>query len=394
MPNINLDGMVFGLPPRTHVSDNVMLNSMPTAIITPCEPNFSKGLSLFTLNREKGLKKYKEILNHVGFNVTRESIEVAYLADSFPTDTFNNEYGETFLDKFAQVASSGLGDIAQIAGWTNYTDAKEHMTNLGKAIPFGETAGAAVNKLMSMGSDSIAKMSPRNQKMLKGMGKTMQSLVTGARVDFPQVWKNSSFNPSYSMTIRLYNPNPANPASTRRYIVGPIAALVALAVPSVAEDSSTYKWPLLCKVRSKGIYHLNAAYINSIAIIKGGDQQSIAYNQNLAMCDVRIDFGSLYNSILAGGKSNKLSADRPTLGSYLEAIGGGSVTSAPTRRGVYKMTTKDAAKEKLPQKGKRKIIHNKTTPKVQDDSDRGTTSRVKKTVEDVSNTLSSNLPKN
>jgi len=318
---MSLDGMIFGMPPGTHVSDNVMLNSMPTAEITPCEPKFSKGLSLFTLDPGKGLEKYQEILKSVGFSVTGPSIKVAYLADSFPTDTFNNDYGETFLDKFAQVASSGLGDLAQIAGWTNAEQAKSQMDNIGQAIggkAYTAGKGFVGDKLKSV----MGALSPSNQKMAKSVGKTMESMLTGGRIDFPQVWKNSSFQPSYSMTIRLYNPDPSSDEATKRYIVGPIAALVSLGVPKVGEDASTYKWPLMCKIKSPGLYELPAAYINSIAVIKGGDQQSIAYNQNMAMCDVRIDFGSLYNSILAGANSSNFSADRPTLGSYLEAIGG------------------------------------------------------------------------
>lgn len=319
----SLDGMVFGMPPGTHVSDAVLKASMPTASITPCEPEFSRGLSLFTLNESKGKTKYDEILHNVGFSLSGKSVNVAYLADNFPTDTFNNEYGETFLDKFSQVASSGLGDLAQIAGWTDYKVAKDQATNLMNAMPGGKVASDYLAKLMNKTDTTMNNnLTEKNRSMYDSMKSAMQGIVTGARVDFPQVWKNSSFTPSYSMTIRLYNPNPGSEKDTRKYIVGPIAALVALGIPKVSEDSSMYKWPLLCKVRSPGIYNLNAAYINSIAVIKGGDQQSIAYNQNLAMCDVRIDFGSLYSSILSGAGSKKYRDSRPTLAAYLEGIGG------------------------------------------------------------------------
>jgi len=329
---MKLDGMVFGMPPGTHVSDEVMKASMPTATIIPCEPEFSKGLSLFTLSQSKGAKKYAEILKEVGFSLAGNRIEVAYLADNFPTDTFNNEYGETFLDKFAQAASSGLGDLSQIMGWTSFDDMTKQMGNVadsaGKAGAFAKGVVDSASSWKNKVTDGLSK---RNKNLVQSATNAIKGIVTGARVDFPQVWKNSSYTPSYSMTIRLYNPNPSDPESTKRYIVGPIAALVALAVPTVSEDATMYKWPLLCKVRSPGIYHLNAAYINSIAVIKGGDQQSIAYNQSLAMCDVRIDFGSLYNSILAGKGSSQWGGRRPTLGSYLGAIGGSGITSHKSR---------------------------------------------------------------
>jgi len=328
---ISLDGMVFGMPPGTHVSDAVMKASMPTASIIPCEPEFSKGLSLFTLNNGKGAKKYKDILEEVGYTITSDRIEVAYLADNFPTDTFTNEYGETFLDKFAQAASSGLGDLAQIAGWTSFDVASKQVGDMATTLGLGgakKVVGEYADKMDSRAQN----MNEKNRNMYSSMKNAMKGIVTGARVDFPQVWKNSSYTPSYSMTIRLYNPNPASEEMTKKYIVGPIAALVALGIPNVSEDSSMYKWPLLCKVFSPGIYSLPAAYINSISVIKGGDQQSIAYNQNLAMCDVRIDFGSLYNSILAGPGSGKHGFKRPTLSSYLNSIGGSDGVLSHRRR--------------------------------------------------------------
>lgn len=332
---VSLDGMIYGMPPSTHVSDNIMNASMPQATIIPCEPEFSSGLSLFRLDEGKGSEVYKSILKDVGFNVSSSKVKVAYLADNFPTDTFNNEYGETFLDKFAQAASSGLGDLSQMAGWRNFEDAEKQMSNLAsgmKDMPGANMVGSGWDKIQGMANNAYGGLNKKNQQMISSMGNTMKALVTGSRVDFPQVWKNSSYSPSYSMTIRLYNPNPGDAESTRKYIVGPIAALVALGVPKVSEDSTTYKWPLICKVRSPGIYHLNAAYINSISVIKGGDQQSIAYNQNLAMCDVRIDFGSLYNSILAGKGSDKWGERRPTLGTYLESLGGRRVSSASQKK--------------------------------------------------------------
>lgn len=338
---MSLDGMVFGMPPGTHMSDKIMFNSMPTATITPCEANFSEGLGLFKLSQSEGMTEYRKILNTVGFNISGTSISVAYLADGFPTDTFTNEYGETFLDKFAQVASSGIGDMAQIMGWTTFGEAKTDVKSVADQVGAGGALDATLDTASKMLGGATSGLSQNNQGRLNGAINSMKSLVTGGRIDFPLVWKNSSFNPSYSMTIRLYNPDPGNAETTRKYIVGPIAALVALGVPKVGEDTTTYKWPLLCKVRSPGLYHLNAAYINSIAIVKGGDQQSIAFNQTMAMCDVRIEFGSLYNSILAGPGTNELGIDRPTLGTYLESIGGSSVTAEARKRDCYSMKTNE-----------------------------------------------------
>lgn len=341
MPNIALDDvMPFGMPPGTYVSDSLMHNTMPTATIQPAIPQFSKGLHLFTL--KKAGNEYLDILKVHGFTLKSDKLKVAYLADNFPTDTFNNEYGESFLDKFTQAASSGLADVNQFLGAKTFGQGLE---NVGAALGDGAAGSfvtGAAGRIKKFQSDMAAKAKAggAGAGVANTMLQTANAVLAGARVDFPQVWKNSGFAPSYTMTVRLYNPNPASPDDTRKYIVGPLAALLLLGTPVSAPmgEGSTYQWPFLCKVRSPGIYHLNAAYINSISVIKGGDQQSIAWNQALAVVDVRIDFGSLFNSILAETKKGSIGNEkRPTLATYLEAVGG-QETTEKTSNGAGRRT--------------------------------------------------------
>jgi hypothetical protein len=325
MKPFSLDGMIFGMPPGTHVSDGMIVNSMPTATIIPCEPEFSKGASLFTLNQSTGWKKYTEILNSVGYTMSGTNrITVAYQVDSFPTDSFSNEYGETMFDRATSGVSQTVGDMSQVLGLTDTEDIRK----VTGSIPgVGGSLVKAGDKIGDMYGDFIDSLEKNGHTtgshVAKLFGSSLAAAATGARIDFPMVWKNSSFTPSYAMTIRLYNPNPGDPDSTKKYIVGPIAALLSLALPKVGgKDVASYKWPLFCKVLSPGLYNLNSGFISNISIIKGGDQQNIAYNQSMGMCDVRIEFGSLYSSMIAGEGSNKYSDIRPTLGNYLEVLGG------------------------------------------------------------------------
>jgi hypothetical protein len=338
---ISLDGMVFGMPPTTHISDMMVHNSMPVATIIPCEPRFDKGTSLFSLDAGKGWTKYTEVLKSVDFimsGATKKAIEVAYLADSFPTDTFNNEYGETIFDRMAQGVSSGVGDFSQILG---ISDAKDLKNMLGSMPGVGGAATGVMNfgeKQFQNAIDGLEKGGHKKAASLgKEMGNSLLAAATGARIDFPMVWKNSSFTPSYSMTIRLWNPNPTDPDMTRKYIVGPIAAILSMALPKVGGPKvASYKWPMFCKVISPGLFNINAGFISNVSIIKGGEQQNIAYNQSLGLCDVRIEFGSLYTSMIAGKGSEKYSDRRPTLGSYLEVLGGKSFNSLAQQKQVFK----------------------------------------------------------
>lgn len=316
----------FGLPPKTFVSDAVMEGSMPTATIVPHRPSFTSGINVFTIKEAKG--EYIELLRAHGFSLPndRGELKVAFLADNFPTDAFQNEYAESFLDKFAQVASTGMADLNQFFGSDTLSDTfKKGIGILGEDSMIGgfmKTASDQAKTTMAKLESSSKAGSAAATKLLKAAN----AVAAGARVDFPQVWRNSSFQPSYTMTVRLYNPNPASITSTRKYIVGPVAALLLLGLPRAAQaDNSSYQFPFLHTVRAEGIYNLSAAAITGINVIKGGDQQSIAFNQSLGVVDVRLDFGSIYNSILSEHKDSVGSNSvRPTLYNYLEGIGGTS----------------------------------------------------------------------
>ena len=309
---------VFGMPPETHVSENVRLNSMPILEITPCRPNFQAGLNLFNLTPAwEGEKDgYNPILNTHGFELDGQPIKVAYIADNFPTDTFSNEYGESFLNRMTDVASGAAGELSYIAGGRNAADVVRNVETAlkgagGVAGAAGSALGTARGGMESLGS-AIAGMGGVGKSLGSG-GQILNRLMAGARVDFPQVWKNSGFQPQYSVTIRLWNPMPGNDESTNKYIIGPLAALLLLCVP-LTDDGHTYSWPFLHKIKCKGIFDLRAAFISNIAVIKGGDQQQIGWNQRMGVVDVRIDFGSLYNSLLAG--MDYEDPDKPSLKSY------------------------------------------------------------------------------
>ena len=130
---------VIGMPPGTYLSDVIMENSMPTATITPCKPDFSQGLSLFRL--EESMSTFNDELIKLGYSVNKSAIEVAFLADNFPSDSFVNDYGETFLQKFTDVASQGMAQLAQMTGAQTGTQAIKQYGNI--LAGFGDMEGVA-----------------------------------------------------------------------------------------------------------------------------------------------------------------------------------------------------------------------------------------------------------
>lgn len=315
---------IIGLPPGTYFSDDLMKNSMPTLEILPSIPNLEEGITLFNLS--PAMDKWKQVLEAHKYEYEGDIIKVAFIADNFPADTFSNEYGETFLQKMTDVVSEGTAQLTQMTGETNVVDAMKKMGeftsgfgNVGKGVGSMMTGGA--NKLNEFVKGLTSSGSGAKQAAGQ-MASMASSMLGGSRVDFPQLWKGSSFSPSYSFTVRLYNPNPASDIATKKYIIGPLAALLTLGLPR-SQDGSTYNWPYLHQINCPGLWILSPCFINNITVIKGGDQQQIGWNQRLGVVDVRFEIGSLYNTMIMPKEgTNYKNRKRPTLENYLNALSG------------------------------------------------------------------------
>jgi len=312
---------IIGMPPSTHVSEALRLNSMPVLEIAPHTPNWQAGLSLFRLKKAwEGEEGYHAILKKYGYELDSTPLKIAFLADSFPSDSFTNEYSESFLNKITDVASSAAAELTQMMGGKTLGQGVENFANALKDV--GGLAGAAGSAIGGT-KDVLTKLGSMTEQLpvfgrFTGSGIDLLSKTMGGqRVDFPQLWRNSGFGPSYSITCRLYNPSPGSREYTEKYIIGPIAALLCLSLPQTT-DGHSYSWPFLHKIKCRGMFNLPAAFIGNMTIIKGGDQQQIAWNQRLGIVDVRIDFGGLYSSMLVGADDND--PDKSSLYSYLENL--------------------------------------------------------------------------
>jgi len=300
---------IIGLPPSTYQSDKVMESSFPIAEIKPSELrsrlNTNNGASFYLANV---WSKYSDLLASHGFTISNSQgpLKVAFLADNFPSDAFSNEYQASFLSRLQETASFGVSSVAQMMGTRTATDAVNLLKRL---IP--NQAQPLINKVEKGIKQALQ---PLGQGIIGNLTKTLDATLAGARLDFPLLWANSSFQPSYTMTIRLYNPKPGDTESTKKYIIGPLAALLLLGIP-LTEDGFSYSWPFVHKVKVKGIWELRGAFISNITVIKGGDQQQIGKNQRMGIVDVRIDFNSLYSSMIGG---NIDLPGRTTLKSYLD----------------------------------------------------------------------------
>ena len=318
---VSSPGEVIGLPPNLHndPQDKMqpwVVSSMPMCRIRPMVASTadkgSSGLHLFSLI--EGKDRYKKVLESLklkGLTIP-EFIDVAYMNETSISETFTNDYGDSKFEELANMGSSVMGEMRQITGKDTGSQA------LGAG---GDLLGqiAVVGGAAEAGFDVAAGGMKVIEDFLKA--NKMGSLLSGSRVDFPQIWKNSSYSTSYSITTRLYNPMPTNEDAYMKFIVHPLAKLLAFVVPVSDDESITYFTPLLCRVKCAGLWEIRSGYISNIDVIKGGDSNDISFHMRPGMIDVRISFGELYGVMTTSAFDGTTSfKDRPTLGRYINTL--------------------------------------------------------------------------
>jgi len=322
----------IGVPPvEARVSGVPFEATLPRMEITPCLPTVGEGITLYRLDPVFGM--YKTMLQSLGFelgeqNTTGRSLPVVFQLDNTPTESFTNDYSPSFLQQMTEVISAPMQELMYIANVQNLQSAIGAMSEIARGAGAESIAGwmerakGAIESAERWAGLKTAELRLRGERgaarMLETGARVGQALLTGSRVDWPNVWKSSAFGAVYSITVRLMCPDVKDDSTYARTIIGPLAALLLLAVPQSTEDSFLYRWPFIHKVKCPGLFNIKAAAITNISVSKGGDQAAggISWMQRPWIVDVRIDFTNLYN-VLVSGVANE---DIPNVKDYIDGI--------------------------------------------------------------------------
>jgi hypothetical protein len=314
---------IIGLPPEydsnpddagTVDMNQLIRDTMPILEIEPSMPELSKGMQGFTMKKSPaGTRNFqKELADFYGIGMRNDSlIRVAFQANNPPTETFNNDYGESLVEGIANVASSGIRDISFATGGMKLSGAAAKAAG---ALETKAEGSSGMSEKVLQGAGDIMNQFSQGAKKAEGISKTATGLLMGNRVDFPQVWKNSSFSPNYSVTIKLYNPYPGDERATFKLITAPLITLLMFVTP-YSEDGSTFSWPWCMRFHIPGLVQWHPGYVKSISVVKGGNDNLIGYNQRPSIVEINMDLGLLYSSILHTN-TNVANSDVPNLNKY------------------------------------------------------------------------------
>ena len=136
-------------------------------------------------------------------------------------------------------------------------------------------AGNLYDEVMGLGGSAISKgIADLEGNLGKGnilsniMGK-LQTILSGGRMIFPEIWSESSFSRSYNITIKLVSPS-GDKLSIFYNILVPIYHLIGFVLPRNSYGQG-YMSPFLVRAYYKGIFNIDMGIITDMSVSKGAD---------------------------------------------------------------------------------------------------------------------------
>ena len=142
--------------------------------------------------------------------------------------------------------------------------------------------------------------------------------LDGSVLSYPDLWRNSTFDRSYSLEFRFYSPY-GDPESIMKYVYTPFICLIAFGLP-LQDSYYSYKQPFLVRLSSPGWFECDCGIIRSINIERGSEQTWTAENLPREII-VRLTVSDLYSSLMLSRTSEVLKYNTGLV-SYIECMAG------------------------------------------------------------------------
>lgn len=308
-----------GAPP-SEVVEHLLKSSMSLMAIYPAYPKYgsqddkNNGLQLYHLDWDEGRTKYMGILQNANvytgdISANGGCVYVAFLNETSISESFTVQYGDSMFESIGNIGSQTARELRAITG-------KENMGEAFKAIGKNMKEGEGVmSEIAGRMAGAVGGVSSYFENKLGSLGK----ILSGSKVDFPQIWQGSAYSPTYSMTIRLFNPFPEDDDSHTKFIIEPLAKLVALTLP-ISDSVDTYTFPVMCSVTCPGLFRVKAGYISSLEVIKGGESNTISFLQRPSIVDIRMSIEDLYGTMIGFGSTEPKDKFRPYFKDYVSQL--------------------------------------------------------------------------
>ena len=219
---------------------------------------------------------------------------VVFYLDSFNTisESFSNDTTESSI-------ASQINGVSDTANELNFLLAG----NSGILGKIASNVGEAAGQITSALSSALGEIGGGIIGSLADTG--LNTLVNGGKIVFPQIWSNSNYSRSYSLSIKLRSPD-NDSLSIFMNVLKPYCKILAMCLPRVMSDNkglynvNGYMSPFLVKAFSKGMFNVDMGIISSLSVNKGGE---CLWNDDglPTQIDLDLEISDLYSSLAMSG---------------------------------------------------------------------------------------------
>lgn len=252
--------------------------------------------------------KYYNWENYKYYNVTKEK-------DATNKSVFSKAADKVKTDVEEQIFGRGLYVPFYVEPNMSFTESATNNTQTSKMESFFDQAEGLVKELAfltdaaALGTASTLKenltedINKIKDKMFAENGDgfftrllgATSATLSGGNMIFPEIWGDSAYNKSYSITINLVSPY-GDKESIYLNIIVPMLHLLAFSLPQQI-SANAYSAPMLIKAFCKGWFSIDMGIVESISIEKGGNGDAWSVDGLPTQVKVQLSIKDLYTEL-------------------------------------------------------------------------------------------------
>lgn len=234
--------------------------------------------NLYIPDYDSGCKYYNGLLMRLNLSYGCDHIKGVrlYLTDNTQiSEVVTNTYTENLISSLANRAIEKLNPLKQAKDTLNAVF---------------QTTG----KTVYMPPDQFVSMITEGQSSTSKMLGTIESILSGMKIDFPVVWHNTDYARRVSFNVVLSSPY-GHPEAVWVWIVRPLLYLILLGTP--VNWYGPVGYPLYITVKSPGLMYMKMAAIESITIDRGGANTMFNINKQPLKVVLNITVRDLFSTL-------------------------------------------------------------------------------------------------
>ncbi len=155
-----------------------------------------------------------------------------------------------------------------------------------------------------------------------GLRGSLGQAVLGLNPMFPEVWKDSSFDRSYTLNFKFHTPY-GNPAAVYQDVLLPFTRLLSLVMP-VQTQPGVYSEPFVFQVDCPGYFACDLGICTNFSFTRGGNDNLWTVDGLPRQIDVNMSIRDLY-PVLTASKNNESLFFNFGMSTFLDNLAGISI---------------------------------------------------------------------